>query len=334
MDYYSILGIDKTATPEEIKKSYRKLAREYHPDINKSKEAEEKFKKINEAYETLGNKNKKSIYDSPQANPFGGFSGFGHGSSMNMNDFFSKTFGDFGNNTTTKPKHKKTFTSELELSVNISLEESVFGVEKKTITHSYKTECTNCNGYGGEFKSCHSCDGKGKTLKTDGFVSINTTCTNCYGKGTVRVGSCTKCNDKGFMLVAEEIEIRIPEGIEERTKLLVKGKGNKINGKRGDLYVSIKVDEHPIYTRQKNDLIQTVNINALDILSQKTITVTSLRKTYEIDLTGAYDGKEFIYAGDGTKMVNGDKYGNLRLVLDVYFPKLSPEQIEIVKSIS
>jgi len=336
MDYYSVLGVEHNSTTDEIKKAYRKLAREYHPDINKTKEAEEKFKKINEAYEILGDSNKRKNYDSKSSNPFGSFtSGFGKAGSMDMNDLFSKAFGGFGsNNTRKKSKHKKTFTSEAELSIYISFEESVFGVDKKTITQSYKTECSKCHGYGGEFTKCQVCDGEGARLKTDGFVSINTTCSECYGTGTIKSGSCTKCDDKGYILVAEEIDIRIPEGIEERTRLLVRGKGHKINGKRGDLYVSMKIHKHDQFTRDKNNIIQDVKVNALDILLEKELSIQSLRNEVTINLKNAYHGKEIIIEGQGTKTVNSEEYGNLILVLNVYFPELSDKQKEILKDMT
>lgn len=334
MDYYSVLCVDKSATIDEIKKAYRKLAREYHPDINKSTEAEETFKQINEAYEILGNKQKKEEYDRPNNNIFGAFaSGFGHAGSMNMNDFFSKGFTGFSSETKSKPNHKKTFISELDITVNITFEESIFGVEKKSIKFSYKNECLQCNGYGGRISTCTDCNGKGTKLRVDGFVSINTTCTSCYGIGTQIIENCTKCNSLGYSLVVEEMDIKIPEGIEERTKLLVRGKGNKINGSRGDLYVSIKVDNSDVYSRDKNDIIQNVNVNALDILAEKTIIVDSLKKTYEILLEDIYHGKELRFIGEGTKYVNSDNYGDLILKFNVFFPKLTKEKREIIASL-
>lgn len=329
MDYYSVLGVSRSADATEIKKAYRKLAREYHPDINKTKEAEEKFKQINEAYETLGDEKKKSMYDRPTINSFGNFSGF-RGSS-DMNDFFSRNFG-FSTGTK-KAKQKKTFVSEEKLIINITFEESVFGVDKKTITHSYKSECPQCQGHGGKFDTCYDCRGSGTTLKSDGFISINTTCRTCMGTGLTRTSNCEKCGDKGYSMVVEELDIRIPEGIEERTQLLVREKGHKINGKRGDLYITVKVDEKESYQRVKNDIIQTIKVDVLDILKQNTITVESLRNDITIDLTDTYHGKEFVFNNQGTKTVKGNVYGDLVLKIETYFPKLSQEQIEKIKTI-
>lgn len=330
MDYYSVLGVDKSSTADEIKKAYRKLAREYHPDVNKTKEAEDKFKEINEAYETLGDSSKRKSYDSKD-NIFGSFGGNFSSNSMDMGDIFSKAFDGFNDNKR-KPRQKKTFTSEENITIQITLEESIFGVEKKTITHSYKSECSKCNAYGGNFQKCSSCGGSGVRLKTDGFISINTTCTSCYGTGVERVGSCIKCDNKGYTLVAEELDIKLPEGIEERTKLLVRGKGNKINGKRGDLYVSVEVVKKDGFIRDgKNNIFQTIKVNALDILLEKDIEVTTIRDTKTLSLKEAYHGKEFTYPKEGTNTVNGTSYGDLTIILETYFEPLPPTLKEIIK---
>lgn len=331
MNYYSVLGISKDSTATEIKYAYRSLAKEYHPDINKTKGAEAKFKMINEAYEVLGNPQKKKKYDSPSIDSFGTFSGFGN-SSMNMNDFFNTAF-NFNHKNDTRPKQKKTFTSEAHLDVHITFEESIFGIQNKSVKHSYKSECLKCSGHGGEFDTCGDCGGKGLRLKTDGFISVNTTCTTCKGTGKKRTKDCVKCGNKGYSLVVEEIDVNIPEGIEERTQLLVRGKGHKINGKRGDLYLSVKVDEKEDFAREKNNIIQTVYVNVLDILTEKTIVVESLRTNYEIDLTDMYYDKEIIYKNQGTKTVKGSVYGDLVFRFKTYIPKLTNNQKEILKSI-
>ncbi len=213
-----------------------------------------------------------------------------------MGDIFSKAFDGFNDNKR-KPRQKKTFTSEENITIQITLEESIFGVEKKTITHSYKSECSKCNAYGGNFQKCSSCGGSGVRLKTD-----------------------------------EELDIKLPEGIEERTKLLVRGKGNKINGKRGDLYVSVEVVKKDGFIRDgKNNIFQTIKVNALDILLEKDIEVTTIRDTKTLSLKEAYHGKEFTYPKEGTNTVTGTSYGDLTIILETYFEPLPPTLKEIIK---
>jgi len=315
----------------EIKRSYRKLAKEYHPDVNKTKEAEEKFKQINEAYEILGDEQKRKNYDMNNSMNFGSFGGF---NSSNISDLFQQSFGGFQDiPKRKKSNHKKTFQDESNIEIYITVEESIFGVDKKTIPNSYKCECNKCFGHGGTFSDCNVCNGTGRVNKNDGFISINVTCTECMGTGQKKTGSCIKCYDKGYLLVAEELDIRIPEGIEERTKLLVRGKGNKINGKRGDLFISVKVIENEEYSRKNNNIYQRAKISAIDILLEKIIQIPSLRENFEIDLKKIENEKTFIFKNKGTKTVNGNSYGDLIIIPDVYYPKLDEKQKEILNSI-
>ena len=331
MNYYSVLGVTISSTQDEIKKAYRKLAKEFHPDRNKTKEAEDKFKKINEAYETLSDKSKRMKYDSPS--PYGrSFSGFNK-SNMDITDLFSQAFEGFNGIKKRNVKQKKTFTSENTLIINISFEESVNGLDKKILKHTYKTECISCNGYGGKYIVCDSCNGKGTITKADGFVSINITCNECNGVGNKKVGSCVECHDKGYIEISEEIDFKIPEGMEERTQLLVRGKGHKINGKRGDLFVSVIVDEKSGFERVKNDIIQTISVNVLDILKENIILVKTLKDDIEINLSKSYHGREFIFKHKGTKTVHGQSYGDLIIKIDTYFPELDKKQKQIIKSI-
>ncbi len=328
-DYYKILKIEQKASSDEIKKAYRKLAKEYHPDLNNDKNAEEIFKNVNEAYEILGNDTRRKQYDHG-GNSFARFGQNSNSSSFDVHNMFNN-FG-FGQNP--KPtKRKKKFSAELDLTVDIDFNEAILGIDKKTIKHIYKVECIDCHGYGGELTDCPKCAGHGMVNQTDGFVSIMMTCKNCAGQGKILTKGCSKCATNGYNEKVEEIEIKIPAGIDEMTKLVARGKGNKINGKRGDLYIIVRIGKSNRFRREKQNLILSYIVNALDILKQKTITIQGLEKTYEIDLTDGFHGKNFIFPSDGIKSINTDTYGDFIIELMVEFPKLTEEQLQILEQV-
>lgn len=324
-DYYKILNVKSNASMDTIKKAYRKLAKQYHPDINKDKKSEETFKNINEAYEILGNETKRRQYDQG-GSIFSRFSAYHNTENFNMNDIFS----NFGFSKKQKSRKKKKFTSTLKMVIDIDLEESILGIDKKTIKHVYKVECSKCNGYGGELEICPDCNGSGMKQQTDGFVSIMTTCKKCMGEGKILAKTCKKCLSKGYEEQVEEIELKIPAGIDENTQLVARGKGNKINGKRGDLFISVRIDKNSRFIREKQNLILPLKVDALDILKQKKIEVQGIEKTYEIDLTDGFHGKNFIFPQDGIKSINNDNYGDFIIELMVEFPKLTQEQLKIL----
>ena len=321
-NYYKILGVTQDSTQEEIKKAYRRLAKKYHPDRNNDDSAAEIFKDINEAYEVLGDEAKRRQYDSFT------FNSHARTSFFDLNDLFN----NFGFKKD-RPRKKKKFASELNIVVELEFEEAVLGVDKKIIKYVYKSECSSCHGYGGELESCVYCHGTGMVNRTDGFISIMTTCKSCNGTGQTMLHACTKCSSKGYIEKAEEIEIKIPEGINENTKLVARKKGNRINGSRGDLYITITIKASSKFRREKNNLILPLTVNALDILKQKTITVKSLKKTYKIDLTDAFHGKKFVFRSDGIKSINSNNYGDFIVEIKAEFPKLTPKQLKILDQI-
>ena len=246
-----------------------------------------------------------------------------------MNDIFS----NFGFGQQKKTQRKKKFSATLKMTIDIDLEESILGINKKTIKHIYKVECNGCNGYGGELDNCPDCFGKGMKQQTDGFVSIMVTCKKCIGEGKILVKGCKKCATNGYTEQVEEIELKIPAGIDETTQLVARGKGNKINGKRGDLFITVRIDKTSRFRREKQNLILPLIVDALDILKQKTITVQGLEKTYEIDLSDGFHGKNFIFPQDGIKSINNDTYGDFIIELMVEFPKLTEEQLQILEQV-
>jgi molecular chaperone DnaJ len=329
MGYYEELGVKADASIAEIKTAYRRLAKEYHPDRNKSVGAEDKIKKVNEAYDVLGNKKKRAEYDSSHANVFGGFGK----SNFDINDIFSGSHFNFNQSPHHKKhKPKKTFTSKCEIIQDIDFEESVLGVDQKEIEFSYKHECDECNGFGGEFIICEQCHGSGLINRNDGFISINTACNSCKGTGKKRYSDCPKCGSLGYFEIDEKLMIKIPEGLEQRTKLFVKGKGNIINDSRGDLYVNVNISSNEIYKRQGNNILMDIYVNVFDILMEETITISTLKGDLLIDLDSNLIEENIIKKGMGTRSVNGKNYGSLIIMLHIQMPKLTDYQKKIIKT--
>ncbi len=326
MDYYEELGVSKTATEAEIKHAYRRLAKTYHPDKNKTPEAEDKIRRINEAYQILGDKEKRADYDRQRSS---GGRVFGK-NNFDISDIFSSSF-DFNKPRHQKHQFKKTFESQSKVTVSIDFVESILGITDKIFTHIYKKECGGCNGYGGEFSPCPSCNGSGVINRSDGFISINTTCSKCHGTGKKIGSSCNVCGGNGYSEITEELTINIPEGLESRTKLFVKGKGNYINGSRGDLYITVDITENPLYSRTGNNIIMTITVDILDVLEEKTIPVESFRGDFSIDLDPDTVYDDIILSGKGAKTINGINYGDFIIKISPQIHKLTNEQKNILK---
>ena len=275
-DYYEVLGISKTATPEEIKKAYRKKAIEYHPDKNPgNKEAEEKFKEAAEAYEVLSNPEKRSRYDQfGHAGVGGAASGGFSGGGMSMEDIFSQFgdifgghfggfgFGGFGGGGRTH-KHVNRGT-DLRVKVKLTLKEISTGVEKKIKVKKY-VSCKACNGTGAEngtaYTTCSTCNGSGVVTRVQqtflGAMQSTSTCPTCGGEGKTITKKCAACNGEGILKEDEIITINIPAGVMEGMQLSMSGKGNaaRHGGVNGDLLILIEEEPHDELLRDENDLI-------------------------------------------------------------------------------
>lgn len=322
MNYYKELGVKRNASDQEIKKAFRKLATQYHPDKNPDKDSEEKIKRINEAYDVLKDRKKRMEYDNNCKNIFSGFE------NMNFdinNIFHSSNFERRRNNI------KKTFKKKSEISIEISLEESVLGIKNKKIDNVFKYECKKCEGHGGTFICCSKCNGTGLLKKNDGFISINTRCSFCMGTGQQKILNCEVCDNKGYIEKNEILCVNIPEGIDQRTKLFVRNKGNFINGSRGDLYITINVLQDKNYTRNGNDLILISTVNVFDILLEKSIIIETIRGNISIDLYPGIMNKEIKIKEKGIKSLNSEYYGDLIINLSLEIPKLTEKQKEIIK---
>jgi molecular chaperone DnaJ len=334
-DYYSILGVGRDASQDQIKKSYRKLAMEYHPDKNANNpSAEERFKEISEAYDTLSNPEKKQKYDNP--NPFGGFGNWGNDwNPFSGNDIFG---GGFSNRSGAKQNKGK----NINTIVTLTLEEIISGANKK-IKIWRRVKCTPCSGTGAEnseITNCSSCNGIGYVEKTImhpfGAMSTREICRTCQGSGKVPKSHCKKCSGSGTERVLEDIEVSIPKGSVSGISFLVVGKGDwtKSPSSPGDLVVGIEEYVHTDYRRDGLNLICEKVISFREACIGTEVEVNNLKgSSFKIKIPpGTNPGKIFRIKGKGVPDFNGFGQGDILIKVDLKVPtELSKEQEEALK---
>ncbi len=276
-DYYEVLGVNRSASPEELKKAYRKLALQYHPDKNPGdKTAEEKFKELTEAYAVLSTPDKRRTYDQfghagisgmgGGAGPFGGgFEGFDFSGSIN--EVFGDIFGDIFSGARGQRKRSRARAgSDLQYDLEITFEDAAFGCEK-VISIPKMVFCNPCKGTGakkeGGHSSCPQCGGSGEIRFQQGFFTVSRTCTRCHGEGQIIADPCSECSGTGKIPKKTELSVKIPAGIDtgQRLKLSGEGEAGTRGGPAGDLYVVAHVKEHPFFSRDEYDIICEVPIN-------------------------------------------------------------------------
>ena len=355
-DYYEVLGVSKSASEDEIKKAYRKIAIKYHPDRNPGdKEAEEKFKEAAEAYDVLHDPKKRQNYDQFGFNgPMGGDGGFGGfgGASMNMDDIFSMFgdifgghgFGGFGGGSGQR-RPQQFRGSDLRLKVRLTLEEINQGVTKKFKVRKNIT-CSHCKGSGAEAGSereqCPTCHGTGYISHTTqsifGMMQTQGVCPTCGGEGTVIKNKCHECHGEGVVKGEEVVEIKIPAGVAEGMVVNVPGKGNagRRNGVNGDIQVFIEEEPHELFVRDGNNLIYNLLLDFPTAALGGEIeipTIEGTRLRVKID-SGTQPGKTLRLRGKGLPAVQGygSGKGDLIVNISVYVPKtLSREEKEALQ---
>lgn len=340
-DYYEVLEITKSSDKETIKKAYRKLALKYHPDRNAGdKNAEEKFKQINEAYQVLSDDSKRDIYDKYGKSGLenSGFSGF-------SGKDFGDIFGDlgsifesvFGSGSGFSKGRREAFESDFAIELNLSFKEAVFGC-KKEIKNIYKSYCVECNGSGAKSKEkCHSCRGEGKVYTRNAFISIAQTCPKCQGSGEIIKDKCPKCSGKKFTQKEEVFSVDIIEGIDTDNRIRASGRGNELpNGKRGDLYIIISVEDDENFIRNGSDVYIEIPVFFTNIILGGSIKVPSLRGELELKIPiNAKDKEQFIFKNEGVKSINGTQRGNFIVQIKITYPseKLTPEQRKLAQEL-
>jgi molecular chaperone DnaJ len=340
VDYYEILEISRSCDGTEIKKAYRKLAMKYHPDRNQGdKEAEEKFKLVNEAYQVLSDSSKREIYDRyGKAGLEGqGFRGTG---GMNMDDLgaiFESVFGGgFGGgfNTRGRSEHEK-YPLDIETEINLAFNEAVFGCEKEVV-YRYKKECDSCAGTGDRDKaptSCSACDGQGQVYYRQGFMTFAQTCEVCHGSGKEIKNPCTTCHGEGYIEEEATTTVQIPAGIDHGNRMRVGGKGNVgKHGRRGDLYLLVIVEDDDHFIRDGDNIYIEVPLFFTQAALGGKIEIPTLRGTKEIKIPqGVKDKEQFILRGEGVENVHGRRTGDMIAQIKIIYPKkLNEEQKELL----
>lgn len=337
-----MLGVDRNASANDIKKAYRKLAIQYHPDKNPGdKEAEEKFKEAAEAYSVLSDADKKARYDQFGFEGVSGAAGGGFsGAGMDMNDIFSMFgdifggrggfggFGGFGGGSTGPQKHRG---RDLRVKARLTLQEIANGTTKKFKLKKY-VACSHCNGSGAEgnsFETCPECKGTGRVIRTQqsffGMMRSEVACPHCGGEGKIIKNKCSHCNGEGVVMGEEVVEVQIPAGVVEGMQLSMRGKGNagRHNGINGDLLIVIEEENHPELIRDENDLIYSLLLDIPTAALGGFAEIPTIDGKAKVTIDpGTQPGKVLRLRGKGLPTLNGYGKGDIVVNISVYIPEI------------
>jgi len=333
-DYYEILGVGKDATSDDIKRTYKKLAFEYHPDRNPdNRDALIKFKDLNEAYQILGDDNKRARYDS-----FGNISGEGFfndmGFSSNLNDIFGNLFDEVFNSGFSNGGQKG---RDLKYELSIKFEEAAFGIEKEIVVPKREL-CGTCDGKGaapGGETVCGVCKGKGSVNYAKGFFAISQACGQCRGRGYIIDKFCEECEGDGFIRNEKTVKINIPAGIADSSRLRIRGEGEAGFGGApdGDLFIVIFVEDHLIFKRENNNLYCEVPIDFITATVGGGIQIPTLGGIENFNIPEeTQPGQSFRLKGKGLPDLQTGRLGDLYLIVNIDIPKnLNAEQRKVLK---
>ncbi len=357
-DYYEILGVAKSASPEDVRKSYREMALKFHPDrvpAEQKKEAEEKFKEVSEAYAVLSDSAKRDLYDKyghsgidqkyAQEDIFKGadfssiFREMGGGSDSG-GSIFEEIFGDLGFDISgtrqTRAQSARRRGRDLQIAIDISLEEAAQGLEKIITVPRYET-CASCGGSGAKTgtkrNTCPQCKGSGRTVVSNGFFQLAQTCSRCRGEGSVIQSPCPDCRGEGRVKVTKKIKVKIPAGVDTGSQLRVRQEGEAGINSHGDLYVVIEVRPHDIFERHNNDIATSVNISLAKAVLGGEVEVPALegRLTMKIP-PGTQCGKTFRLKGKGISDLHSRDIGDELVKVNIEIPaRLSNQQRQLME---
>lgn len=352
-DYYEVLGVDKSASAEDIKKAYRQLAKKYHPDLNPgNKEAEEKFKEVNEAYEVLSDSDKKARYDQfghAGVDPSyggggygGGFSG-GFGDMGDIGDIFNSFFGGgFSSSSSRSNPNAPRRGQDISADITINFMDACFGKEVE-VSLNRMEKCPDCGGTGAaagtSSETCPDCHGSGQVKVTQrtpfGMISSAKPCTRCGGKGKVINNPCPKCHGNGRVSVPKKIKVTVPAGIDDGQTLQVSGQGHAgINGGlSGDLHVNVTVRPDPIFERDGYDIHTDIPITYTQAVLGDEITVPTIDGKVKYTVPeGTQNGTTFRFKGKGVKKINRSDRGDQYVHVTIEVPKnLSKKQKDLLR---
>ncbi|NQU31182.1 MAG: molecular chaperone DnaJ [Anaerolineae bacterium] len=346
-DYYEILGIQKNASADEIKSAFRRLARQYHPDVSKEAEAEEKFKEINEAYGILSDQQKRSQYDRFGHAGLGDAGGMNYDFTGDFSDLFEGLFGSFGfggmggSRSRNAPRRGR----DLQKDITLDFDEAVFGVEKE-IEFTRDEVCSTCNGDGAEpgtaINTCATCKGQGEVRQVRqtilGQVVQTAACPHCNGRGKTIETLCHTCRGIGLERKAITKKVKIPAGVEKGTQIRLGGEGQPgVNGgPRGNLYMVLNVKPHKFFQRRDDDILLNLDINIAQAVMGADIEVPTVDGSEKFSIpAGTQPGKVFKLRARGVPHLQRSGRGDQKIIINVNIPnKLSSEQREIFEQLA
>ncbi len=337
-DYYEVLGVSRDASADEIKRAYRKLAKKYHPDINKAPDAEEKFKEVQSAYDVLSDEQKKAAYDRYGHAAFDQNGGFGGGQAggfgfddVDLGDIFSQFFGGGGARQSQRRNTGPQKGNDRFVQLDIDFMDSINGTTTE-IKIDYDEPCTKCSGTGAassqDVQTCSRCGGTG-TIRNQQRTAFGTfvnesQCPDCRGTGKKITKPCPHCNGKGYNHKVITVELNIPAGINTHQQLRVAGKGERgVNGgPNGDLYVEVYVRPHKHFNRRNNDIYMEIPVSAVDATLGCEIDVPTVYGDVSMKVpAGTQSGTTLRLKGKGVKSLNGNTYGDQYVTIKVEIPK-------------
>ncbi len=354
-DFYEVLGVAKSASQDEIKSAYRRLAKKYHPDLCKEENAEEKFKEVQEAYSVLGDEGKRRQYDQFGHAAFDGSAGFGGGSAYSggfsgfggFDDIFDNIFSGFGGGGFSSfsggsSRSRKVRGDDLLKRVRLTFKEAIFGCEKD-FDLDVMEECPHCHGEGGfNSKTCSTCHGSGTITQEQrtilGSFMTKTTCPDCHGEGKTYAQICNECHGKGQVRVRKTITVHIPSGVDTGNRLRVPGKGaeGSNGGAPGDLYLEFAVEKHPFFEREEDDIYLEVPISIVDATLGCKIEIPTLDGNVKLTIpAGTQNGDKHRLRGKGISNESTRQKGNFYVLIKVVIPtKLSRSEKKLFESLA
>ncbi|MBI3167571.1 MAG: molecular chaperone DnaJ [Chloroflexi bacterium] len=346
-DYYEILGVGKNASDDEIKAAFRKLARQYHPDVSKEEHAEEKFKEVNEAYGVLSDAEKRARYDRFGKAGLGGMGGGGYQDyTVDFNDIFEDLFSGFGFSAGRRSRRSPRRGRDLQMQVSLTFEEAVFGIEKE-IEFTRDETCSRCNGNGAEPGTspvkCATCGGQGEVRQVRqtflGQMVQTAPCPTCNGRGETIASPCTTCRGNGLERKKVKKKVSIPGGVDVGTQIRLNGEGapGENGGPQGSLFLVLDVQPHKFFKRRDQDVILNLDINIAQAVLGAEVTIPTLDGEDKLKIpAGTQPGKVFHVRGKGVPHVrNKNQRGDEIVIVNVAVPtKLTKEQKELFEKLA